>query len=300
MNHDEIIHRFLDGLASPEEAATLSKLLETDADARLRYLNLAELHAALAADETLRASLPAAMPARPASSSWVRSLAQLAAGVVIGALTVGAVWAYAIPRGPSVRELALVNAGFESDAAPKIGDVPVVIGEWSGDPRDIVSGFGAVKARSGQHMVRFRAARPGGDFEGSKPMASDVWQVLALPGGGPCTMKIRAWFNAATEKQARFHLMAIAGAGDAASAPALWAQRYSDASAALASCRAMIFVDRDPATWEPGEVTLQVPAEARTLIVGLAAYRVPVAPPHEWFPAQFADDVSVTIQEAQP
>jgi hypothetical protein len=147
-------------------------------------------------------------------------------------------------------------------------------------------------------MLRFRAASPGGDHEGSKPMASDLWQVVELPGHGPRTVKVRAWFNAETApRQARFHLMAIAGAGGPATAPVLWAQRYQDSSTALASCRTMVFVDADPATWEPGVATLQIPAEARVLVIGLAAYRLPVAPPAEWFPAQFADEATVTIEE---
>ena len=49
MNMDDLIQRQLDGLNSPPEAAELSQLLETDAAVRSRYLDLAELHAALAA-----------------------------------------------------------------------------------------------------------------------------------------------------------------------------------------------------------------------------------------------------------
>jgi hypothetical protein len=37
-----------------------------------------------------------------------------------------------------------------------------------------------------------------------------------------------------------------------------------------------------------------VPANARALGIGIAAYRLD-APPGRWFPAQFVDDVSVTM-----
>jgi hypothetical protein len=194
----------------------------------------------------------------------------------------------------------LVDASFEVALPITKHSVPDRPGYWAADPHEVLARHGKVRPHDGTHMLQFLAASADGDYVGSKWMASDLYQVVELPGSGPRTVKVRAWFNAETAKQARFHLLAIAGAGDAATAPKLWAQRYADTSDALASCRTMIFVDHDPVTWEPGDVTLEVPAEARVLVIGLAAYRVPVAPPHEWFPAQFADDVTVTVQEVTP
>ena len=126
--------------------------------------------------------------------------------------------------------------------------------------------------------------------------AADLWQVIALPGLGARTVRIRAWFNADTEKQARFHIAAVAGDDASASAKELWEQRYSEATT-LAFARSMTFVDHDPATWEAGELVLQVPPQARVLVIGIAAYRLPVESPREWFPAQFVDEVSVSISE---
>ena len=46
---DRLIGRYLDGLAGPEECGRLSVLIETDAAVRTRFLDLAEVHATLAA-----------------------------------------------------------------------------------------------------------------------------------------------------------------------------------------------------------------------------------------------------------
>ena len=51
---DRLIGRCLDGIAGPDEWSQLSGWLEADAAVRSRYLDLAEIHAALAADESLR------------------------------------------------------------------------------------------------------------------------------------------------------------------------------------------------------------------------------------------------------
>lgn len=145
-------------------------------------------------------------------------------------------------------------------------------------------------------MLKFLAASNTGDFVGSKNMAADLWQVIVLPGNGARTVRIRAWFNADTEKQARFHIAAVAGNDANVNAKELWEQRYNE-SAPLPFARTMIVADREPATWEAGELTLQVPPQARVLVIGIAAYRLADAPADQWFPAQFVDDVSVTISE---
>lgn len=56
---ENLIQRFIDGTATADEVAGLSHQIETSESARLDYLALAEIHAALAADQTLRA--PAAV-----------------------------------------------------------------------------------------------------------------------------------------------------------------------------------------------------------------------------------------------
>jgi len=48
---ESVIERHLDGIASAEEIAALSEKLESDADTRLLYLHLAEIHATLATGE---------------------------------------------------------------------------------------------------------------------------------------------------------------------------------------------------------------------------------------------------------
>ena len=301
MNHDDLIQRFLEGSATADDSATLSQLIETDAAVRTRYLDLAELHAALLADETLRAPLPVRSAASPKTHQWFswRPLAAAAAGIVIGIFGATAVWAFAVVKTPRVQEVPLVNAGFEAGIPIPRGSVPQQPGQWSGDPCAIVEEQGRVHPREGRHMLKFLAASTTGDFVGSKNMAADLWQVVALPGRGARTVRIRAWFNADTEKQARFHIAAVAGNDPSASAKELWEQRYSE-SVPLAFARTIIVADHDPATWEAGELTLQVPPQARVLVIGIAAYRLPVEAVQEWFPAQFVDDVSVTIQEAQP
>ncbi|MGB8170133.1 MAG: hypothetical protein WCF18_21700 [Chthoniobacteraceae bacterium] len=298
MNHNDLIQHFLEGSATAEDSATLSQLIETDAMARARYLDLAEVHAALLADETLHAPMPARSDVSSKAHQWIswRPLAAAAAGLVMGLFSATAVWAFASGKMPRIVKVPLANGDFEAGAAIPRGSVPQHLGQWSGDPCAIVEEQGRVRPRGGRHMLKFLAASNTGDFVGSKNMAADLWQVIVLPGNGARTVRIRAWFNADTEKQARFHIAAVAGNDANVNAKELWEQRYNE-SAPLPFARTMIVADREPATWEAGELTLQVPPQARVLVIGIAAYRLADAPADQWFPAQFVDDVSVTISE---
>ena len=292
MNMDDLIQRHLDGINSADEAAELSHLLETDAVVRERYLDLAGLHAALAADESLRAPKAILRPQSGSKPSWVRSVSQMAAGMVLGGLAVGTVWAYAMPKTPASEILPLVDGGFESGVQQRGQGVPPEIGRWAGDPREMVARHGSVKPYEGEKMLRFKAANSDDDKGGSKRFVADLWQVIKLPGEGVRRVQVKAWFNAETSGQARFQIMAVAGDGDSDTAPELWKQNQQVASLVPAASRALVYADRDPQSWQPGELVLQVPPTARILVIGIQAFRLP-----DGFPGQFVDGVSVSISE---
>jgi hypothetical protein len=287
----ELILDYLEGRPSVDKKA-VNDLLRVSSEARsfLRRASATEVRLRELACRALATDL---RPSNKKLPAWIRSITQIAAGVVVGGLAVGAVWAYAEPKMASFDELPLVDGGLESvDAKPS--GVP----RRTSDPSAVVKGKGRVVPREGDGMLQFLAASNTGDDESSKNMAADLWQVVSLSGSGHRTVKVRAWFNAETSKHSRFHIAAVAGDGDASSAPDLWEQRYSD-SVALAFSRSMIFVDDNPSTWEAGELILQVPPQARVLVIGIAAYRLPEEPSNRWFPGQFVDDVSVSLSSEQ-
>jgi len=86
VNQDDLkslVMRFIDGLASPDDAAALSRELESNRDARSLYLELAQLHAALSA--TLAESLARDQTAPHVlhRSGWIWSTVAVAASVVL-------------------------------------------------------------------------------------------------------------------------------------------------------------------------------------------------------------------------
>jgi hypothetical protein len=97
---ENLIQRFIDGTATPAEAAELSCQIESSQSARNAYLDLADIHAALASDETLHPPVvtrpkpqlrplpptrrrPVVKARRPSVTSWFPAAAVLLVSAVI-------------------------------------------------------------------------------------------------------------------------------------------------------------------------------------------------------------------------
>lgn len=115
MKHDDLIQRFLDGHASSDDAAELSQLVSEDEAARRRYLDLAELHAALAADETLRGPRAEAVPFAP-RLRWDAWAWKIAAVLLIAAVGVWMLSSGHKAAPPIATLISTVNARWSDPA----------------------------------------------------------------------------------------------------------------------------------------------------------------------------------------
>jgi anti-sigma factor RsiW len=178
---DELIQKHLDGRTSKEEAETLSSRIVADKEIRSRYLKAAQIHGALA-DETLALDLEAepiaAMP-EPQKViwhfAWPRQIAAgLVAGMFVGLLGVGMVWAIGSPKAEA-RVFNIAHGDFESLAVgPMSKGFPVRFGEWGGNPAEVV------KEASGNKILRLvRTANVKGDPGGFASNCS-VFQLVDL------------------------------------------------------------------------------------------------------------------------
>jgi hypothetical protein len=156
----------------------------------------------------------------------------------------------------------------------------------------VVSQFEGIKPRSGQRMVRYMASAMREELRAANN-ASDLWQVIPLPGSGDRLVRIRAWFNAVGP--ASFTLAAVAGADGPESVAALWEARLKDEPKVLASGMKKVSFPVETPGWHMAELLLQVPGPARVLVVDVAAHRMPDVKVNDGFPGQFVDEVSVAL-----
>ena len=102
-----LIQKHLDGQTTEEEAQALSTGIEDDAEVRSQYLKAAQIHGALA-DETLALDVESEREVKAAAPkqqkevgqfAWPRQIAAgLVAGIFVGLLGVGMIWAIDSPK----------------------------------------------------------------------------------------------------------------------------------------------------------------------------------------------------------
>jgi len=180
---EELIQKHLDGRTSTEEAESLSARIVADKEVRSRYLKAAQIHGALA-DETLALDLesepePIAVAPEPQNVIWQfvwprQIAAGLVAGLFVGLLGVGMVWAAGSPKAEA-RLLDIAHGDFESLAeGPTPTEFPIRFGEWAGNPAEVV------KEASGNKTLRLvRTANVKGDPDGFASNCS-VFQLVDL------------------------------------------------------------------------------------------------------------------------
>ena len=162
MNQDweALIQKHLDGRSTTEEAEALSAGIVADAAVRSLYLRAAQVHGALA-DETLALDLeaerkPSVVSPEPQrvtwQFAWPRQIAAgLVAGLFVGLLGVGMVWAADSPKAEA-RVFSIAHGDFESMAVGPIPKgFPVRFGEWGGNPA------GVIQEEGGNRLLRLLA-----------------------------------------------------------------------------------------------------------------------------------------------
>jgi hypothetical protein len=180
---DTLIQKHLDGLTTEEEAKALSARIVEDAEVRSRYLKAAQVHGALA-DETLALDVESEPKVKAAAPElqkvigrfdWPRQVAAgLAAGMFVGLLGVGMIWAIGSPKAEA-RVFDIAHGDFEKIAeGPTPTQFPIRFGEWAGNPAEVV------KEASGNKILRFvRTANVKGDPDGFASNCS-VFQLVDL------------------------------------------------------------------------------------------------------------------------
>lgn len=307
----DLIQACLDGRATDEQAALLNSRLRSDESARDLYLQMADVHACLAVDESLWVEGIAGarmieFPARPQRKRWFNwsPLTAAAAGLVFGMFCTSAVFAYVQPKLPAgvTRLLPLPDAGFESGSqVPALG-IPARSGAWSGDFSRVVGAENGITPKEGQRMLRFLrsdnelSSKNGRSYVGSVAQVIDLRPLRAELSGAEQLVEVSALFNGIPMPQGglfEFNVKAAAFRGDIADAPGLWEDHESSVSRSARTVGA----DSDTSTWQRVAVPLAVPPDADFVIIECAVvFKGPqVENGAAEFPGHYVDQVGVRL-----
>lgn len=211
----ELWNDYLEGELSPEGQAELRTLLAGDPSLGKLAVDVYQLHRSLGFAATAEVSAEAFVSDtlkrislsntgfvprvlerlqtgahverhQPSTWSWFSAMLRpLAAGLVIGGLSVSMVWAYAAPVAVS-RVLSITELGG-SDFGNQKGEIsrgfPLQAGTWGGDPADFIEAKridGGQDLSTLQHKLWLRFISTAADKPGLRANSCDVFQIIDL------------------------------------------------------------------------------------------------------------------------
>lgn len=296
---EELLMAYEDDALSPDELAQLKHFLASSPTARQRLVE-ADVMRQLAASHVL--SEVSADRSRRRGWSWLawRPITAAAAGLVLGCFSTSMVWALNTQSwADGVRRLLLplANPGFEKqETLPQVHLVPLA-DQWSGITTEIVSGGGTrPPARSGQRMMKLGPAPEGKGYFAN--VMADLTDHRPLT-EKPLQIEITAHYHASKPSQGEHYSLNVATFAEEASVVSgHWENTWRDLrDASLTNTGKAIFPSAAESGWQTITVRLDVPPQARTLVISLGSN---TPGPVDRRTDHFMDDVTATWLIAAP
>ncbi len=275
----ELIRRCIDRESTDREFTELEALLRDDSDFRRVYLSYLNVDSALEA-------LPKESAPKPSTGllrfpQWRPLATAAAAGVVLGLFCASVAWAIVLPSEPAARlVLPILTESFEKSATPLIKGFPTRTGEWGGDPAQVV---GTVPKRLPIHGAAVLSLGSSPDSNlGYLQQIIDVSSLPQAEEGEMRTVEVIASFHAhETGEQERYTLRVATFNESPESVHNLWEGipwREMDDNT-LTMTKSGLTTSAEAESWQTISVAVEVPDNARSVVISLAAGRLdPLAP----------------------
>lgn len=288
---DNLIDAHLNGVMADAERLELEDRLLHSAIDRARFWELSEMHVVLheGAQQKLSDS-PPVVPVQPRVKpvTWLtlRPLTAVAAGIVFGMLCTSVVFGLVLRQQASVQTLLM--EGFEdAEMIPGRG-VPSSVGVWSGDLLPPSEATDEVGPAEGKRMVVLPTV--GNKRLGFAYRFVDLTSLPPLEPGQYRQIEVTAQFHGKAPGGRSWLQMRLAVfTEDAVGAREIWKNALVNEMALLHVVKP---VKAKSAAWTKVHSTIDVPAEARVLLVSLGA-GVPRANPIKT--DHYLDEVQVRL-----
>lgn len=267
-----LVQRYLDGLASGDEARELARALEVDPQLRKAFLAYARLDANLSTStgSQIQPAIPVVPQRRSLGLLW-RPLTAAAVGMLAGCILSGSiVLAFGLPtsRDTDPRIVRIFDEGFEDPAIEPGRKFPAHAGLWSGDLSPVVDSQDGVSPLAGQGMMRL-APHPKRKFSYAQRIV-DLGEFPWNPGEGVPRVEVEASFRAPPGLPVRHQIRLAAFAEEPEEVKAIWGggELFDHV---LQHVGRTVTSGPDVAGWQELTATMEVPDGARSLVISLAA-----------------------------
>lgn len=273
-DHEELIDRYLTGMADEAEIAQLDELLKTDEQLRQTFLAASRLDSYVreqAEQPEIAMEKEAIRRPHKFRSVWLNPAA--AAGLLIGLFSASIVWAYAIPRGEGVSRTSreIVTESFE-DAGMKLRPhLPVKANQWFGRVVS-VSPDGGVSPVEGSRVGQLSPV-PGNRTESVRYVV-DLDDYPELVHGNVQSLEVKASFSAPfTEQSPKFRIGFAAfseGPGDVRQA---WIEEREFGERVLQEVvRNYVPKIDEQGDWHEVSASLEIPEGSRSVVISLGVF----------------------------
>jgi hypothetical protein len=300
MNTDwnNLIQRYIAGHTTEEETRHLEAAMKADdalADLYLRHTELdVALEASAASAEVMRELLTAPVaPETRHGFAWLswRPLTAAAAGIVFGMFCTSAVFGFLVRQHTRVQTLLV--EGFEDPAMILGRGAPTTAGVWSGDLLATAEAKDDVMPAEGKRMLVVRQQE--GRLQSAANRFLDLTSLPPASAGESHQIEVMVrFYGGKPGVQSRLRLRLIAFEEEAAEARKMLA---NGSVPELTLAHVQKSESMRVGEWNRMRLTIDVPAEAKVLLISMIAGVEPSSLP---MPERYLDDVHVRLitQEA--
>ena len=291
----ELTRRCLDGEATGEEFARLEELLRDDADFRKDYLRYLNVDSALAALPKLEKQ-PDTPGRRVVKFPQWRPLATAAAaGLVFGLFCASVAWAIVVPEKPAAPVvIPILTESFENPATPITDGFPTRTGEWGGDRARMVGSAADLRALDGNFVLSLESS-PDHNL-GFLQQIIDVSSLPRADEGEMRVVEVIASFHAGQPgERERYTLRVASFMAAPEKIRGLWegvTWREMD-QVSLTFSKTGLTAPADADGWQTLSTIVEIPADARSVVISLAAGRLDRKAPKT---PHYVDDVRAELR----
>ena len=290
--HEDLIDRYLTGMADEVDVEQPETLLKTDEELRQTFLAASRIDSHLR-EQAEQLTLVKEEISRPLKShfAWINPGA--AAGLLIGLLSASVVWAYVVPRGGEITRTSqeIVSEGFEDSDIELPIHLPVKANEWCGRLISVTP-KGGTSAFEGTRVGRL--IPKAGNRSDSLSRVVDLHDYPDLESGYVRSLKVKGSFAAPfTEQSPGFHVRIVAFSQAPEDVRQAWRDRWNSDAMILQGVERKHLPEKDEqGNWHEVSASLEIPEGTRSIMIALGVWHLN---PEMSVPDLYLDAVQVQL-----
>ena len=290
--HENLIDRYLTGMADEVDVEQLETLLKTDEELRQTFLAASRIDSHLR-EQAEQLTLVKEEISRPLKShfAWINPGA--AAGLLIGLFSASVVWAYVVPRGGEITRTSqeIVSEGFEDSDIELPIHLPVKANEWCGRLISVTP-KGGTSAFEGTRVGRL--IPKAGNRSESLSRIVDLHDYPDLESGYVRSLRVKGSFMAPfTGQNPGFHVRIVAFGQAPEDVRQAWTDRWNSDAMILQGVERKHLPEKDEqGNWHEVSASLEIPEGTRSIMVTLGVWHLN---PEMSVPDLYLDAVQVQL-----